>query len=153
MGASDIKRIAVIGAGLMGYGIAQEFALAGYDVALHDLDDTTLQTAKENIKRNLTMLSEAGVVEGTAIESVPDRIRVSTDLGEVVSEADFVVEAVSENLELKQRVFTESDRLCPEHTILASNSSTFMPSMLASATERPDKVLVTHYFYGDAFIG
>ncbi|MCI0822906.1 MAG: 3-hydroxyacyl-CoA dehydrogenase family protein, partial [Chloroflexi bacterium] len=73
-------------------------------------------------------------------------VRTSTDLEEVVRDADFVIEAVSEDLPLKQRVFGELDRLCRHHTILASNSSTFMPSSLASATGRPDKVLVTHYF-------
>lgn len=146
MAIEEIKRIAVIGAGLMGHGIAQEFALADYHVTLHDLDDTTLQTAKDNMRRNLATLAEAGIVEGTAVETVPDRVRVSTDLAESVRDADLVIEAVSEDVTLKQRIFGELDRLCPAHTILASNSSTFIPSMLSSVTKRPEKVLVTHYF-------
>lgn len=142
----DVSKVAVIGAGLLGHGIAQEFATSGFDVGLHDLSEEILAQAKANMARNLQTLAEAGLVDGGLAESVPGRVRTSTDLEEVVRDADFVIEAVSEDLPLKQRVFGELDRLCRHHTILASNSSTFMPSSLASATGRPDKVLVTHYF-------
>lgn len=142
----EVRNIAIIGAGLLGHGIAQEFAAAGFDVSLHDLSEDLLRQAKANMSRNLRTLAEAGLVDGALAESVPDRVRTSTDLAEVVRDADFVIEAVSEDLALKQRVFAELDRLTPARTILASNSSTFMPSSIASATGRPDKVLVTHYF-------
>lgn len=142
----EIKKVAVIGAGLLGHGIAQEFAMAGFEVSLHDLSDEVLEQARANMTRNLRTLAEEGLVDGALAESVPDRVRTSTDLGEVVRDADFVIEAVSEDLALKQRIFADLDQLAPEHAILASNSSTFMPSSVASATSRPDKVLVTHYF-------
>lgn len=142
----DVSKVAVIGAGLLGHGIAQEFATSGFDVGLHDLSEEILAQAKANMARNLQTLAEAGLVDGGLAESAPDQVRTSTDLEEVVRDADFVIEAVSEDLPLKQRVFGELDRLCRGHTILASNTSTFMPSSFASATGRPDKVLVTHYF-------
>ena len=142
----EIKKIAIIGAGLLGHGIAQEFAMAGYNVSLHDLSEDILVQAKVNMARNLRTLAEEGLVDGAQTESVLERVRTSTDLAEVVRDADFVIEAVSENLELKQEIFAQLDKLCLDHTILASNSSTFMPSSVASATSRPDKVVVTHYF-------
>jgi len=142
----DIKRIAVVGAGLMGHGIAQEFALAGCEVHLNDLTEEKLQQAMEDIQANLQRLTTFGLVTQEQAESTPARIHTSTVLGEVVADADLVVEAVFENLELKQQLFQQLDNLCPERTILASNTSTLMPSLLASATGRPDRVLVTHYY-------
>lgn len=152
MSAESIKRIGVVGAGLMGHGIAQEFALAGYDVGLHDISEELLEQARVNMRRNLGIMADAGLVSEDAAGTVPDAIRMSTHLGDAVVEADYVVEAVTEDLSLKQRVFAEMDRLCPAHTIIASNTSTFMPSSVASATGRPDKVLVTHYFNPPHFV-
>ena len=146
MNVDDIGRLAIVGAGLMGHGIAQEFALAGYEVHIHDLSEDKLNQAAKNIQANLQMLSETGTVTQKQAESVPTNIHPSTELKDVVAEADVVIEAVFENLELKQEIFQKLDRLCPEHTILASNTSSLMPSKMASATQRPDKVLVTHYF-------
>ena len=146
MDVNDIRRIAIVGAGLMGHGIAQEFALAGYKVRIYDLTDDMLKQATKNIKTNLQMLVETGTVTSKQAESVLPNIHPSTGFKDVVAEADVVIEAVLENLELKQEIFQKLDRLCPRHTILASNTSSLMPSMLASATQRPDKVLVTHYF-------
>jgi 3-hydroxybutyryl-CoA dehydrogenase len=133
-----IKKIAIIGAGLMGHGIAQEFAQAGYEVHLHDISEGQLQHALKLIESNLSSTQQA--------ETYLARIHASTDLEEVATDADVVIEAVLENLALKQAVFQKLDRLCPEHTILASNTSTLMPSKLATGTQRPDKILVTHYF-------
>ena len=152
MSVESIRRIGVVGAGLMGHGIAQEFAVAGYDVALHDLSEELLREARINMGRNLRIMADAGMVSAEKIAAVPDAIAMSTHLGDVVCEADYVVEAITEDLPLKQRVFGEMDRLCPAHTIIASNSSTFMPSSMASATDRPDKVLVTHYFNPPHFV-
>ena len=146
MGNSEIRRIAVIGAGLMGHGIAQEFALHGYEVSLQDLTEDRLKTAIANMGRNLRTLADAGLVDAAHIEAVPRAITVSTSLAEAAKEADLVIEAISEDLPLKRRIFGQLDEICPDHTILASNSSTFMPSSMASATKRPHEVLVTHYF-------
>lgn len=145
MQLEDIKKIAVIGAGLMGHGIAQEFALAGYTVAIHDINDEVIAQAREKVQANLKRLIGFGLVTEEQAAPVPDLIHGSTNLKEVAGDADLVIEAVSENLDLKQRIFAQLDVICPERTILASNTSTLMPSKLASATQRPDRVLIVHY--------
>lgn len=146
MNADTIRRIAVVGAGLMGHGIAQGFALAGYDVGLHDVSDNRLDSALAQIRGNLQMFVELGLTDGAQAAEAPRRIHPSTALPEVVRHADLVIEAIVENLQAKQVLFQQLDRLCQEPTILASNSSTFMPSQLAVSTQRHDKVLVAHYF-------
>jgi 3-hydroxybutyryl-CoA dehydrogenase len=142
----DISRIGVVGAGLMGHGIAQEFALAGYDVRLHDLSEEKLQQATASIHANLHMLTEFGLVTHEQAEPVFHRIHGSTILPDVVADTDIVIEAIFEDLVLKRETFHALDQACPARTILASNTSTLLPSQLAAATQRPDKVLVAHYF-------
>jgi len=142
----DIKNVSVIGAGLMGHGIAQEFATKGYKVRMNDLSEDYLTKAIENIKRNLIMMTKAGLMaEEDAVKAI-DNISTSTSLESVAIDADLVIEAVYEDLELKKRIFRKLDENCPEHSILASNSSSLMPSHMARSTQRPEKVLVTHYF-------
>lgn len=145
MGQEDIKRVAVVGAGLMGHGIAQEFALAGYQVRINDLTDEKLQQALDNIGNNLRYMETMGLVTREQMELVPPRIHPSLSLEETVADADYVAEAVYEILSLKQEVFADIDRMCPKNAILASNTSTLMPSVLGSAIERPERLLVAHY--------
>ena len=146
MSTSEIRRVAVVGAGLMGAGIAQEFALAGYPVSLNDVSDEALSQAIENIAANLSTLQDMGLVSAAQSGSVTERIQTSASLESTASDADFVIEAIVEDLPVKRAVFSQLDSLSPEHAIIASNTSTFMPSQLASATGRPDRVLVAHYF-------
>jgi 3-hydroxybutyryl-CoA dehydrogenase len=133
-----IQRISVIGAGIMGHGIAQEFAAAGNDVMLTDAFPEALERARVEINANL--------VDHPDRLGILERLILEPDFETAVAKADFVVEAVPEKLELKQRIFEELDRATPSSAILASNTSSFMPSQLAPSTSRPDKVLVTHYF-------
>ena len=146
MKSEDIRRVSVVGAGLMGHGIAQEFAIAGYDVHLHDLSEDILHKADQNIQDNLQKLTEIGLVTSEQARSAPDHLHFSTELDHVVADTDLVIEAISEDLEIKQNVYRTLDELCPDRTILASNTSSLLPSRLAEVTQRPDKVLVTHYF-------
>jgi 3-hydroxybutyryl-CoA dehydrogenase len=146
MTPKEIKRISVIGAGLMGHGIAQEFALAGYEVCLQDLTGTKLKQAVKSIEGNVANLVEVGLVVEEQAARAQNRIRTTTDLEDAAADADLVVEAVFENLELKREIFARLDESCPNRTILASNSSTIVPSKLASATRNPIRVLVAHYF-------
>ena len=146
MRARGIRNVSVVGAGLMGHGIAQEFLAAGYPVRLHDVTGEKLAAARENIRKNILMLSTLGLASPGAAESAPARLTTTTDLGEAVAEADIVIEAAFENLDLKREIFRSLDALAPEHAILASNSSSFMPGLVASATRRPANVLVAHYF-------
>jgi 3-hydroxybutyryl-CoA dehydrogenase len=143
--ADEIRRVAVVGAGLMGHGIAQEFALAGYEVHLNDLTEEKLEGALANIRANLDKHTELGWVDRERAKGVPERIYASTVLEEVVRDVDLVIEAVYEDLPLKQEIFEALDRSCPEHTILASNTSSLMPSKIAERVRRVDKVLVAHY--------
>ena len=143
---SEIRHVAVVGAGLMGHGIAQEFALGGFDVTLNDTSESKLADAKRNMAANFQFMTEMGLVTSEETAPVVDMIRTSTSLPDTISGADLVIEAVFEDIALKQRVFAELDRLAPKHTILASNTSTLLPSEMASATTRPDRVLVAHFF-------
>ena len=146
MTVDEIRQIAVIGAGLMGHGIAQEFAGAGYNVRMHDVTDERLETARAQIESNLTTLAENTVIQKGSIAPTLQRIQTDTELARVVEDADFVVEAVPEDLGLKQRIFAELDGICPPHTILASNTTALMPSQIGIKAKRKDKILNTHYF-------
>ena len=141
-----IRRIAVIGAGLMGHGIALEFAANGYDVSLQDQSEAQLAKAEASIAEGLGRLVSAGRISESAAAAAPARITLTSSLPEAVRDADVVIEAVTENIDVKRPIFAELDANTPRHAILASNSSTFMPSLLAAATTRPEKVLVAHYF-------
>ena len=145
MKADEIRRIAIVGAGLMGHGIAQEFALANYEVHLHSRTEESLQKAIHNIQANLERLKRLGLVTREQAESVPTKIHTSAVLKEAVEDVDVVIESVYEDLALKQQIFQALDKMCPERTILASNTSTLMLSQFTAGTRRPDKVLVTHY--------
>ena len=145
MDVDDIQCIAVVGAGLMGHGIAQEFALAGYQVWLHSRTQKSLDTALDNITANLDRLIRLGVVSPPQAAAVPKRIRTSPHLETAVSRADVVIESVYEDADLKRRIFQELDAVCPDRTILASNTSTLMLSQFATATQRPDKLVISHY--------
>jgi 3-hydroxybutyryl-CoA dehydrogenase len=131
----------------MGRGIAQDFARAGYEVTLHDISSDNLSQARENIARSLADQAQWGLFPHSEIEAALARIVTTTSLPEAACEADLIIEAVFEDLALKRDVFRDLDRLCPPRTILASNTSSYMPSLLAAATQRPDRVLVVHYFY------
>jgi 3-hydroxyacyl-CoA dehydrogenase len=143
---SHIDRIAVVGAGLMGHGIAQDFALAGYQVRLHDQSDAFLERAIRNVRANMLMLASLGRLNADRIEPAVAAITPSTDLAASVSDADLVVEAIYEDLSAKHALFASLSSLCRPATILASNTSSFMPSRLAEAVSRPDRLLVAHYF-------
>jgi 3-hydroxybutyryl-CoA dehydrogenase len=140
------QRIAVIGAGLMGHGIALELAAHGYDVALQDRDQSALERARGAIAEGLARLAEIGRITPEAAATAPALMTLGTDARAAVTNADLVIEAVSEDLDVKRALFRDLDDWAPPHTILASNSSSFMPSLLAAATTRPDRVLVAHYF-------
>lgn len=146
MKVDEIRRIAIIGAGLMGSQIGQEFALAGYDVYLHDLTEKKLQQAVKNIQADLQRYVDLGLLTHEQVKLSLNRIHTSPVLKDAVEDVDVVVEAVFEDLGLKQRVFKELDGLCPERTILVSNASGLPPSKLASATQRPDRVIVANYW-------
>jgi len=140
----EIKKIFVAGAGLMGGGIAQVCAQAGYDVTMRDLTEEILEKSLTAIHWSVGKLVEKGRVEGSVGE-IMGRIKTTTDLSDA-NDADFVFEAIIENLEAKREVFKELDNICPEHTILATNSSAIPVTEIAEATQRVPKVAGTHFF-------
>ena len=146
MNVDDISRIGVIGAGLMGHGIALNFALGGFDVYLNDTTEESLERALENVETSLGTLKSVGLADKDSAAGVPSRIHTSTSLAETVADVDFVVEAVFEDIEVKREVFAQLDQLSPERTILSSNTSSLMSSQLAPATKRPDKVVVANWW-------
>lgn len=138
--------IAVIGAGLMGHGIAQVFVSHGHPVALFDLTNEILSRAVENIRSNLTLMARSGIGSVDDIEPSIQRIRVSRDLREAASGARFVFEAVSETLDLKQKLFRELDSFCLPDTILATNTSVISITEIATGATRRDRVVGTHFW-------
>ena len=141
----DTQHVLIIGAGLMGGGIAQVAALAGYRVALRDVSQETLDKAMTGIAWSLGKFVEKGQLAAEAREAALSRLNPTLAL-DAAAEADFAVEAVFEDKSLKQEVFRELDRLCPPRAILASNTSAIPITELARVTERPDRVVGTHFF-------
>jgi 3-hydroxybutyryl-CoA dehydrogenase len=141
-----IRNIAVIGAGLMGHGLAQIFAGNGYDVALTDLNQDLLDKALAGIRSNLTLMAEHGIGKPEDIDPALARVKTTTDLGEALQGAQFVIEAVSENLELKQKIFHDLDSLCPAETLLATNTSVISITEIAEKAVNRGRILGTHFW-------
>ena len=142
-----VERIAVLGSGTMGHGIAQMAATAGLSVALYDIDQEMLDRALAKITGGVEkFLVGKGKITPEEGQALLARIRATTSLEEAVSDVDFVIEAIPESLELKQQVFAELDRVCPAHTILATNTSVLPVTAIAGATSRPAQCIGTHFF-------
>lgn len=141
-----IERVAVVGAGTMGHGIAQVAAMSGASVQLTDLDADALDRARSSIERNLDKGIERGKLEADVKRATLERIGTTVELAEAVATADLVVEAVPESVELKRKILAAADAAAPAHALLASNTSSLPIGELASATARPARVLGLHFF-------
>jgi len=141
-----IRQVAVIGTGTMGRGIAHLSAVAGYETVLHDVESAALDAAKANIDSTLRKGVERGKVDAAAAEAASKRIRLANDLEPAVREADLIIEAVPEDFDLKQNLFSQADLFCGEETILASNTSSISITRLAGAVERRDRFAGMHFF-------
>ena len=137
--------VAVVGAGLMGGGIAQVSAVAGHQVILRDVTDDALDRGRAAIAKSLDRFVAKGNLERSAADQALARISTTTDL-EAAGEADVVVEAVFEDIEVKHEVFRVLDRVCREGAILATNTSAIPITRIAAVTERPEAVVGTHFF-------
>jgi 3-hydroxybutyryl-CoA dehydrogenase len=137
-------KVAVIGAGTMGNGIAQVFAQGGHVVCLSDIDGAALERARGQIDRSLGKLAEKGTIAAEDRAAVLGRIEFTPDLADVTA-SDLVVEAVVEKLDLKRELFAELDRITKPGTILASNTSSISITRLGAATRRADKVIGMHF--------
>ena len=141
-----INNIAVIGAGTMGHGIAQVFALAGLQVALTDSDAQVLEKAIQRIQANLETCLEHGSVSKDRATTVAARITLASNLADAASQADFIVEAVFEDLDVKHEVLRQLEDHCPAHAVITSTTSSFRVRDMAVALSHPERFLVTHFW-------
>ena len=139
-----IQKIAVLGAGQMGNGITQVAACSGYDVVMIDIKDEFIERGIGNIEKSLAKLVSKQRMTQDESDAARSRISISTDRG-LCSDADLVVEAVPEILELKQSIFSELDEICKSDCILASNTSSISITKIAESTNRPDRVIGMHF--------
>jgi 3-hydroxybutyryl-CoA dehydrogenase len=141
----DMKNIAVIGAGTMGNGIAHVFAQSGYKVKLIDLSEDNLQKAMGTIGKNLDRMVAKEKISEADKNSTLENITTHTEMSDGVKQVDLVVEAATENEELKLKIFKQLDEACPEDTILATNTSSISITKIAAATSRPEQVIGMHF--------
>lgn len=140
-----MKKIAVIGAGIMGLDIAQTFASAGYTVIVRDITDAIIQASACRFNKSLLKLVEKGKLDEAGKSEISGRLSFTTDLSKA-ADADLVIEAAVENLKIKQEIFSGLDALCKPETIMASNTSSISITAIASATRRQDQFIGMHFF-------
>jgi len=143
---AEIQTVAVIGAGIMGRGIAHVAALGGYRTILEDILPASLRKAESEIRGNLDKAIELGKVSKGEADAALARLEYASTVEEAAREADLVIEAVPEEMESKIEIFTLLDKICKPHTLLASNTSSFSVTEIASVTYRARKILGMHFF-------
>jgi 3-hydroxybutyryl-CoA dehydrogenase len=142
----EVERVAVIGAGTMGRGIAHAAALGGFRVTLQDVDSGVLERALKGIQKEMQKAVERDRLSVGEMRGGLERISPTESLEEAVKEADLVIEAVPEEMELKLEIFGRLDELCPERAVLATNTSTMSPTEIAAATSRPERCIAMQFF-------
>jgi 3-hydroxybutyryl-CoA dehydrogenase len=142
----DIKTIAIIGSGFIGPGIAQVFASSGYSVWMMDIKPEMLTKARESLQANLLQMAEAGIIAPGETETTVQKVQFTTDMVQAVKPAQLVIEAVSENMGLKQNIFRQLDSLCPPEIILCTNTSVMSISEIASKSIHRERIVGTHFW-------
>jgi 3-hydroxybutyryl-CoA dehydrogenase len=142
----EVGRIAIIGAGTMGRDIAHAASLGGFRVMLQDVNSEMLENALEGIRKEMQRAVERDRLDEGAMREGLERIAPTESLKEAVEEADFVIEAVPEEMELKLEIFGRLDERCPERAVLATNTSTMSPTEIAAATRSPERCIAMHFF-------
>lgn len=143
---TNVKNIAVIGAGVMGRGISYTAALFGFQVHLQDIHSQALDKAENYIREELAKSVKRGYVKEGDDKKALKRLTFTTSIEEAAKNADLVIEAVLEKIDLKIEVFKKLDEICPDHTVLATNTSTMSPTEIGAATSRPEKTIAMHFF-------
>ncbi len=141
-----IEKVTVVGSGIMGHGIAQVVATAGFQVRLSDISDDLLQKAKSTIEKSLDRGISKGKISESDKNEILTRIQFMADLSKAAEDADLVIEAVPENIELKMKIFKQLDEIVNPDAILASNTSQYSITQIASATGNPSRVIGMHWF-------
>jgi 3-hydroxybutyryl-CoA dehydrogenase len=142
----EIKKVCVLGAGLMGSGIAQVCAQAGYEVALRDIEQRFIDGGMNTIKKNIGRDVEKGKKTQDEADAILGRLKPTLDLKEAAADADIVVEVVIEVMEVKKKVYQELEEIVPDHCLFFSNTSGLSLTEMAAITKRPDKFIGTHFF-------
>ncbi|WMJ80104.1 3-hydroxyacyl-CoA dehydrogenase family protein [Clostridium sp. MB40-C1] len=142
----EIKKVAIIGAGTMGHGIAQLCAEAGLQVSMFDISEQNLNNGFENIKKSLKLLLSNGKITEEDYEKVISKINLTNNLEKVVENAEIIIECVAEKLPIKQDLFGKLDKLCSPEVILATNTSGLSPSAISQNLEHPERVVVAHFW-------
>jgi len=142
----NVHRVAVVGTGLMGHGIAQAFAVNGFDVCLLGRTETNLERAVEKIQWSLSKFTKNGRMSQKKLADTLARIKTSTSYKEGLLDVDLVVESVPEQMELKKQVFSKIDKYAPAHALIASNTSALSVTEIGRATKRPEKTVGMHWF-------
>jgi len=142
----NIKKVGVVGAGTMGFGIAINFALWGYPTIMSDISDEILQQSMKMIRSAMALFIEEGLITRKQADDTIRRITTTTDLAEVAANSDFITEAIVERSEDKRELFNKLDKLCLPHTIIVSNTSSLVLSDFGADVKRQDKIAITHYF-------
>ncbi|MFO7260270.1 MAG: 3-hydroxybutyryl-CoA dehydrogenase [bacterium] len=142
---AEIQTVAVLGCGLMGSGIAEVTARAGYRTLVREVSDELCERGMKAITRSLDRAVEKGKIDAATRDQALGRIQTTTSLADL-ADADLVIEAVTEDLEIKNALFRELDDICPARTIFASNTSSLTIAAMAAATKRPDRVVGLHFF-------
>jgi 3-hydroxybutyryl-CoA dehydrogenase len=146
MKVETIKNICNLGTGTMGFGTAVMFAMAGYNVKMYGRSDKSITRGLDGVKAALAIYQENGLVKETDIPAIIGRIKGVTTLEEAAGDADFVIESIAEEIQIKQEVFAKLDKICPAHTIFATNTSGLSPTKIAEAIGRKDKFVVAHFW-------
>jgi len=152
MKVEDIKKVGVVGSGVMGHGLAINSALWGYPTIMHDVNDEVLQKAMKNINFTLDIFVDEGLIDRKRSESTLANITTTSDLVKLAANSDFITEAIIERSEDKYELFNKLDKLCPPHTIIVSNTSSLVLSDFGRGVKRQDKIAVTHYFSPPAIV-
>jgi 3-hydroxybutyryl-CoA dehydrogenase len=147
-----INKVAVIGAGLMGFGIGVEYARFGYDVMLYNRKKETGQNAMSQAREALDLMVETELITRSAANSAYKRLHSTTNMEEAARGADFVLESVLDILDLKQEVFARLDEICPPSTILATNTSSLLVTDIAAKAKHPERIIATHYYQPPHFL-
>ncbi|WP_300460634.1 3-hydroxybutyryl-CoA dehydrogenase [Desulfobacula sp.] len=142
----EIRKITVLGAGIMGAGIAQTAAQAGFDVAIRDVEDRLVENGMATIQGNLNRAVSKGKLTEASATEIMGRIHGFTDLNAAAQDADMVIEAIIERMDIKKQVYQELDNICNKEAIFASNTSSLSITEIASVTKRSDKVIGMHFF-------
>lgn len=142
---AEIRKVAVVGAGLMGSGIAEVAARAGYETWVREVDAALAERGRSNIQRSLDRAVERGKLDTSARDEIMTRIHTTTALDDL-RDCDIIIEAITENLDLKNEIFRTLDQVCRPETIFASNTSSLTIAEMAAATNRPDRMMGLHFF-------